>query len=83
MTISPDNLPLIQQITFGEAGVEIVYAEPHDREVLEKTGVMNTRVKNIPHRYIQDEIGDLIDSAIQVLDASARYERDAPERFRR
>lgn len=82
-TIGPENLPLIQQITFGEGGVEIVYAEPRDREILEKTGVMNTKVKNIPHRYIQDEIVDLIDSAVQVLDAAARHERDAPDSFRR
>lgn len=83
MSIAPENLPLIQQITFGESGVEIVYAEPRDREILEKTGVMNTKVKSIPHRYIQDEILDLIDSAIQVLDAAGRHEREAPDQYRR
>ena len=83
MTAIPDNMPLIQQISLGEGSVEIVYVEARDREIFDRTGVMNTKVKNIPIRHCQDELLDLIDSATQVLDASARAERDAPESFRR
>lgn len=83
MSMIPENLPLIQQISLGEGSVEIVYVEARDREIFERTGVMNSKVKNIPIRYCQDELLDLIDSAIQVLDASARAERDAPDSFRR
>lgn len=81
--IGPENLPLIQQISIGEAGIEIVYAEPRDREILERSGVQNTRVKHIPHHLVPGEFADLIDSAVQLLDAAAKAERAAPESYRR
>ncbi len=72
-----DNSPHVQQIVFGDGNIEIVYSEPRDIENFEKTGVLRTRVVQIPISAVdEDKVADLIDSAQQLLDAVILYERN-------
>lgn len=71
-----NNEAHIQSITFGDNGIEIVYAEPRDIENLEATGgILRTRVVLCPARYVEEELGELIDDASQLLDKILLIER--------
>lgn len=77
-----ENQPQISQITFGDDGVEIVYCEPRDIEVLNKTGILNTRYKQIPASLIQDEIAELVETVGDMIDRAAIAERNPDARVR-
>lgn len=62
------NLPLIQQINFSEAGVEIVYVEPRDVEQFNATGISETRILGCPARLIEQELAELVDDARELID---------------
>lgn len=71
-----ENLPRINSITFVDGAVEVVYAEPRDVEAYQASGILRTRVVTCPVREVEEEMGDLMDSCIQLLDKIALLERN-------
>lgn len=75
--------PSIQQINFNPDSIEIVWVEPSDIAIADRTGILNTRVRSIPVRYVDVELADLIESAVALLDRAGEAQRGAPQAYRR
>lgn len=67
--MSSSNLPHISSISFGDDGVEIVYAEPRDVDGLKETGVLQTRIVMCRASLVEAELTELLEDAATLLDA--------------